>query len=56
MIEKHVTLNKNLSGPDHKISLDFKEFKEMVNVIRNITKTLKTKKGKLTNSEKIMQI
>ena len=52
MIEKHVTLNKNLSGPDHKISLDFKEFKEMVNVIRNITKTLKTKKGKLTNSEK----
>ncbi len=52
VIEKHVTLNKNLSGPDHKISLDFKEFKEMVNVIRNITKTLKTKKGKLTNSEK----
>ena len=44
MIEKHVTLNKNLSGPDHKISLDFKEFKEMVNVIRNITKTLKIKK------------
>ena len=41
VIEKHVTLNKNLSGPDHKISLDFKEFKEMVNVIRNITKTLK---------------
>ena len=52
VIEKHVTLNKNLSGPDHKISLDFKEFKEMVNVIRNITKTLKIKKGKLTNSEK----
>ncbi len=52
VIEKHVTLNKNLSGPDHKISLDFKEFKEMVNVIRNITKTLKIKKGKLTKSEK----
>ncbi len=52
VIEKHVTLNKNLSGPDHKISLDFEEFKKMVNVIRNITKTLKIKKGKLTKSEK----
>ena len=52
VIEKHVTLNKNFSGPDHKISLNFKEFKKMVNVVRKITKTLKVKKGKLTKSEK----
>jgi len=52
VIEKHFTLNKNLKGPDHKISLDLKEFKEMVNGIRNITNTLNVKKGKLTISEK----
>ncbi len=52
VIEKHVTLNKNFSGPDHKISLEFKEFKEMVNIIRKISKTLKIKKGKLTKSER----
>lgn len=52
IIEKHFTLDKNLKGPDHKISLDVDEFKEMVNGIRNITKTLNIKKGKLTKSEK----
>jgi N,N'-diacetyllegionaminate synthase len=52
VIEKHFTLNKNLKGPDHKISLDLNEFKEMVNGIRNITNTLNIKRGKLTKSEK----
>jgi len=52
IIEKHLTLNKNLNGPDHKISLNPVEFKEMVDGIRNITKTLNLKKGKLTKSEK----
>ena len=52
IIEKHVTLNKKLKGPDHKISLDFVEFKEMINGIRNISKSLKIKLGKLTKSEK----
>jgi len=36
VIEKHITLNKNLSGPDHKASLDPDELKEMVRCIRNI--------------------
>ena len=34
VIEKHFTLNKKMSGPDHKISLNPKEFKEMVKKIR----------------------
>ena len=51
-IEKHFTLNKNLNGPDHKISLNLLEFKEMVDGIRNITNTLNLKKSKLTRSEK----
>ena len=34
-IEKHLTLDKNLRGPDHKASLNPVEFKEMVKQIRN---------------------
>lgn len=36
IIEKHLTLNKNLPGPDHKASLEPEEFKEMVRQIRMI--------------------
>ena len=34
IIEKHFTLNKNLSGPDHLASLSPKEFSHMVYLIR----------------------
>ena len=34
VIEKHLTLNKNMKGPDHLASLEPKEFKLMVNQIR----------------------
>jgi len=34
IIEKHFTLNKNLSGPDHLASLSPKEFRHMVYLIR----------------------
>ena len=36
MIEKHFTLNKKMKGPDHKASLEPKEFKEMVKKIRMV--------------------
>ncbi len=36
IIEKHFTLNKSLKGADHKISLEPKEFSEMVKKIRLI--------------------
>lgn len=36
VVEKHFTLDKNLEGPDHKASLNPKEFKAMVNAIRNV--------------------
>jgi len=35
-IEKHFTLDKSMSGPDHKASLDPSELKKMVQAIRNI--------------------
>jgi N-acetylneuraminate synthase len=34
IIEKHLTINKNLNGPDHKASLDPLEFSRMVKLIR----------------------
>jgi N,N'-diacetyllegionaminate synthase len=39
-IEKHFTLDRNMSGPDHKASLEPDELKMMVNSIRNIEKAL----------------
>jgi len=40
VIEKHITLNQNLPGPDHKASLEPKEFAAMVHAIRNIEQAL----------------
>ena len=40
VIEKHFTLNRNLSGPDHQASLEPEELKEMVVAIRNIEKAM----------------
>lgn len=36
IIEKHLTLNKDMEGPDHRASLDPIEFSEMVRQIRSI--------------------
>tara|TARA_B110000003_G_C16594858_1_gene513255 strand:- start:369 stop:1370 length:1002 start_codon:yes stop_codon:yes gene_type:complete len=38
IIEKHFTYNKKLDGPDHMLSLDFKEMKWLVNSIRDFEK------------------
>jgi len=40
VIEKHITLNKDSSGPDHAASTEPDEFKEMVQAIRNIEKAM----------------
>jgi len=40
VIEKHLTLDRNLSGPDHKASLEPDEFAAMVRAIRNIEQAM----------------
>lgn len=40
MIEKHFTLDKSMSGPDHKASLEPAELKAMVAAIRNVEKAM----------------
>ena len=52
VIEKHLTLSKKLEGPDHKASLDPKEFKFMVQSIKIVEKTLGKKMKNITKSEK----
>ncbi len=57
VIEKHLTLNKNLSGPDHKASLEPDEFKTMVTAIHNVETILGSYAKKPTVSEKnIMEL
>jgi len=40
VIEKHFTLDKNMRGPDHKMSMTPKEFADMVRSVRNVEKIL----------------
>lgn len=40
VIEKHFTLDKNLKGPDHKMSLEPPELKAMIKAIRNVEKAM----------------
>mgnify|MGYP005845987103 CR=1 FL=1 len=39
-VEKHFTIDKNLPGPDHKISADKEELTQLVNSIREVEKSL----------------
>lgn len=52
IIEKHFTLDKALSGPDHVASLEPQELKAMVDSIRNIEKAKGTGIKQVSSSEK----
>lgn len=52
IIEKHFTLDREMEGPDHKASIEPKEFKEMVRMIRNIEKALGSAEKYVSRSEK----
>ena len=52
ILEKHITLNKKLPGPDHKASANPKDFKKMVEGVRKITVALGDGIKKVSLSEK----
>ena len=52
IIEKHITLNKNLFGPDHKASLEPKEFQKYVSNIREAEMMLGNGKKKSYKTRK----
>ena len=51
VIEKHFTLDRNMSGPDHKASLEPDELMAMVSAIRNIELALGSGIKKPSQSE-----
>lgn len=51
VIEKHFTIDKNLSGPDHKASLTPLELKELVKQIRDVENALGSSIKEPTQSE-----
>ena len=51
VIEKHFTLDKIFSGPDHKASMEPKEFRGLVKAIRNIEKAIGSGVKKASKSE-----
>ena len=55
-IEKHFTLNKKFTGPDHKASLEPDEFKEMVEAIRQVEKALGNGIRKLIRNEEKIKV
>ena len=52
VIEKHFTLSKKLSGPDHKASLEPDDLFQMIRYVRDTEKMLGFSKKVITNSEK----
>ncbi|MCD4762104.1 N-acetylneuraminate synthase family protein [bacterium] len=54
IIEKHFTLNRKQSGPDHKISLEPDMFKDLIDGVKKIEVSLGNKKN-ITNEEKIIR-
>jgi len=52
ILEKHFTLDKNLEGPDHKLSADPGDFKKMVSEIRQLEKVLGFEEIRLLDAEK----
>lgn len=52
VIEKHITLDCKMSGPDHKASIEPEEIKKMVLFIRNVEKGLGSSIKKPTESER----
>jgi N-acetylneuraminate synthase len=51
VIEKHMTLDKNLPGPDHKASLEPAEFAAMVAAIRAVSRSLGSAEKKPSAAE-----
>ncbi len=51
-IEKHFTLDNNLEGPDHKMSLDPNQFKQMVSGVRRVELARGSFVKEPTNAEK----
>ena len=55
VVEKHVTLNKKMLGSDHAASLEFKEFKYLIDICKKIKISLGNSEKGFQKSEQILQ-
>ncbi len=53
IIEKHFTLDSNMKGPDHKLSMNPADFKMMVAYIRELEEMLGSEKKRLSQRERM---
>ena len=51
IIEKHITLNNEMIGPDHKASLNVKHLRDFIDKLRTMENLVKFKKRKITKNE-----
>ena len=56
IIEKHLTLNNKLKGPDHSSSLNPENFKKMVISIRKVEQMIKYNSSLMSKGEKNKRI
>jgi N-acetylneuraminate synthase len=56
MVEKHITTDRNLSGPDHAASIEPEELAEMIGAVRTAELSLGTGEKRPTPSEKNMRL
>lgn len=56
IIEKHITLDNNLPGPDHKTSLNLKDFRQFLIHLRKTDKMLGSFKKSIQEEEKEMSL
>jgi sialic acid synthase SpsE len=55
VIEKHLTLDKEMEGPDHRASLDPSEFRALVDGIRLVESTLGSGEKTPVESERVIR-
>jgi sialic acid synthase SpsE len=51
VVERHVTLNKNLPGTDHQVSLEPDQLKELVTLIREVERAMQVKEKQIFAKE-----
>ncbi len=56
VIEKHITLDKTLEGPDHKASADPEEFASFVSTLRQVHEALGSQEKAVTSAEKEIRL
>ncbi len=54
VVEKHVTMSRQMSGPDHAASLEFDELAELISLSANMTKALGNARKQFLKSEAML--